>query len=58
MIKSDPRDRFRGDQMLGFGPCKAETRTGRPCTNYAVGRDGRCRIHRKRGERWKTRDGG
>lgn len=43
-----PPPRFQSDQRLGFGPCKAETRTGRPCTNYAVGKDGRCRMHRKR----------
>ena len=31
-----PPPRFQSDQRLGFGPCRAETRTGRPCTNYAV----------------------
>ena len=48
-----PPPRFQSDQRLGFGPCKAETRTGRPCTNYAVGKDGKCRMHRKRGRHGK-----
>jgi hypothetical protein len=38
--------RWEADRLLGFGLCQAPTKTGKPCTKYAVGAHKRCRRHR------------
>ena len=44
-----------------FGKCGAKTRSGKPCANYAVSENGRCRMHGGfaiRGPKhWKWKDG-